>query len=1167
MASSVQDKADLRLRRVSEEEAAVVPDNARPTDDTPTVISKTPPIPEPISSNQNKVTDLGRSAAMSDSLIAGLRGKRLAHYELIEPIGVGGMAAVIRARDTQLDRFVALKILPPDMAHETENIQRFHQEAKAAAKLDHANIARVFYCGEDQGLHFIAFEYVEGVNLRTLLEQRGRLSALEAIRYVVQIATGLEHAASRGVVHRDVKPSNIIIMPSGQAKLVDMGLARNMERHNERDLTQSGVTLGTFDYISPEQALEPREADARSDIYSLGCTLYHMLTGMAPVPEGTPAKKLHHHQHVAPIDPREIDPAIPAELVMILGKMMMKEPRDRYQRPLHLVHYLMKVARQLGAENDLPGGVVDAPFPVDARPRPFLLIGLALAALIAVVAFVSLGTDSAPHFSSPPNLSKNDKLKADAKPDARANDAKVVQNPSKTRPDVIKNLDQLRHVLNDAAPGEVKTAIDGVFDLTGAGLTISGAANQRRVFESTSPGVFTAVNFKYDYVGASAALEVRGGKVTFRRIRFLLTSDAVADNAAAAAAVIVRGAREVTFDRCVFVQTVPPISLDRTPFASVLIDSADSPANAAPVVNLNDCYFDGGDAGGQVAIAINGPATVHARNCAFKPHGALFQFRGACTRTGTIVHLDHCAGLVERGPAFRFNDHAAAQLQVQHSVFSRPESSTASERALGQLDLLSFAENTGAVQYIGDANLYHNLNNMVGRSRNPIAPKESDFQTFLAQEKGKDQESVYLTRPDAGASPWQNSRGPGTQDHLVFQLKAEFHEKYGLKRTWLGPMDAPPVPLVKKIEGPRTLIVDADNDMKTAGVYANVQQALSGAKDGDEILIKCGPTRIVKVPPGPLRQGISVTLRPYEGCQPILVFDRGFNDKDSALFTVMAGTLHIKDMEILLDPEKIPYEAQSIVHLGQAARCRFTGCTLTLRGPSDDVKLYVATFINRELMMKSDTPAPGTAKVEFRDCFVRGRGTLVALRGCRLLDVNVKNSLVVLDGALLDITAANKAMPMNLGVRWKMDHSTIYTADSIFCLKSMTEKGLTETIAEIDSCLFGSLAADKPIVLLRTETGDDLNTFLKWKGNQNYFANFDEFKIRTWKDQDRETNSSFGKLTLPNLSDENRQILWDATPEWFRPTAEEMKALTPNVGIPPEIEKNFIPAPPKSDDP
>src|SRR5262249_48638948 len=148
-----------------------------------------------------------------------VRGKRLAHFELLAPIGVGGMAAVIRARDTQLDRIVALKILPPQQARDPESVRRFNQEARAAARLDHENIARVFYCGEDQGLHFIAFEFVEGENLRGLLDRRGRLPVPEALHYLLQVATGLAHAAARGVVHRDIKPSNIIIPPSPRGPL------------------------------------------------------------------------------------------------------------------------------------------------------------------------------------------------------------------------------------------------------------------------------------------------------------------------------------------------------------------------------------------------------------------------------------------------------------------------------------------------------------------------------------------------------------------------------------------------------------------------------------------------------------------------------------------------------------------------------------------------------------------------------------------------------------------------------------------------------------------------------------------------------------------------------------------------------------------------------------
>ena len=301
--------------------------HAEPTDDTPTIISRT------------------SSRSIQEEPSGGLRGRRLAHFELIEAIGVGGMAAVIRARDTQLDRLVALKILPPDMAVDPENVRRFHQEARSAARLDHENIARVFFCGEDQRLHFIAFEFVEGDNLRTVLERRGRLPVAEALHYILQVAAGLAHAAQRGVVHRDIKPSNIIITPTGRAKLVDMGLARSLERQDDQGLTQSGVTLGTFDYMSPEQALEPRDADVRSDIYSLGCTLYHMLTGHPPVPEGTAAQKLHHHQHVKPRDPRQLVPGLPDDAAVILDRMMAKRPQDRYQAPEQLVHHLLLAAR------------------------------------------------------------------------------------------------------------------------------------------------------------------------------------------------------------------------------------------------------------------------------------------------------------------------------------------------------------------------------------------------------------------------------------------------------------------------------------------------------------------------------------------------------------------------------------------------------------------------------------------------------------------------------------------------------------------------------------------------------------------------------------------------------------------------------------------------------
>ena len=311
------------------------PANSNLIEEPPTIISLTRPRSSP-----------------DAKLVERYIGKQLGHFQTIEPVGVGGMAAVIRAQDLELARIVALKILPPEMAVDPENVKRFRQEARAAAKLDHENIARVYYCGEDQGIHFIAFEFVAGETLRAITDhQGGKLEIDKAISYLLQVTAGLIHAQSRQVVHRDIKPSNIIITPEGKAKIVDMGLARNLDPHNANGgVTHSGVTLGTFDYISPEQAIDPRIADCRSDIYSLGCTFYHVLSGQAPVPEGTAAKKLSAHQHLLPIDPRLLNPAIPDDLTKILARMMAKNPDYRYQSPQELYAELMILAQNRGIE-------------------------------------------------------------------------------------------------------------------------------------------------------------------------------------------------------------------------------------------------------------------------------------------------------------------------------------------------------------------------------------------------------------------------------------------------------------------------------------------------------------------------------------------------------------------------------------------------------------------------------------------------------------------------------------------------------------------------------------------------------------------------------------------------------------------------------------------------
>ncbi len=384
-------------------------DAGRPVlDEQPTVVSSDPPLAAPhVAESERQVCHSGL-----------VPGDRLEHFELLEFVGGGGMGRVFRARDTRLGRVVALKVLAPGQTGDDDALARFQNEAQSAARLDHENIARVFHVGEHRGLHYIVFEYIEGVNLRILVYENGPLPVADAINYAVQVAEALAHAADRDVVHRDIKPSNVLITPSGRAKLIDMGLARLHKIDTvAADLTASGVTLGTFDYISPEQARDPRGADVRSDIYSLGCTFFFMLAGRPPFPEGTVLQKLLQHQGDEPPDVRQFRPDTPESLVSVLRRMLAKDPRNRYQAASELLHDLTALARQLGLRPLSPSGQVwELPRPPRiprlARHLPWLAPTAAL--LLAVAAMHVWGGN---HHPPPPLLGGPEEFFGEALPD------------------------------------------------------------------------------------------------------------------------------------------------------------------------------------------------------------------------------------------------------------------------------------------------------------------------------------------------------------------------------------------------------------------------------------------------------------------------------------------------------------------------------------------------------------------------------------------------------------------------------------------------------------------------------------------------------------------------------------------------------------------------------
>ena len=338
----------------------------------------------------------GKSAATAE-IGRMLEGHFLGPYRLDEFVGGGGMGAVFRALDTTLDRVVAVKVLSRQQSNDEDMLKRFRNEAQSAARLDHENIGRVHAVGSDDGWHYIVFEFIEGTNLRDVVVKEGPFDLARTIDVTIQVADALEHASQRDVVHRDIKPSNIIITPTGRARVVDMGLARLHHMAGDQDLTVSGMTLGTFDYISPEQARDPRSADVRSDLYSLGCTVFFMLVGRAPFANGTMVQKLLQHQQDPPPAIEALRPDVPKRFAQILGRLMEKDPKDRYQRPADLVADLTTMADDLGIELASPrpaaaSSIEPAAEPTTAVHLPWLIPLLGLVAVVGGIWLRTTGT-------------------------------------------------------------------------------------------------------------------------------------------------------------------------------------------------------------------------------------------------------------------------------------------------------------------------------------------------------------------------------------------------------------------------------------------------------------------------------------------------------------------------------------------------------------------------------------------------------------------------------------------------------------------------------------------------------------------------------------------------------------------------------------------------------
>jgi formylglycine-generating enzyme required for sulfatase activity len=273
-------------------------------------------------------------------------GVVLGSYKIVRKLGQGGMGVVFLAEHLRMGRRVALKVLPPVAMGNDNSLERFHREVRALATLSHPNIITAFDADEARGLHFFVMEYIEGEDLAALVRRRGALPVSQALHYLMQAASGLEYAHRKGLVHRDVKPSNMLVDGEGRVKLLDLGLARLTE-HQEgtgRDLTGSGV-FGTPEYMAPEQAERAKSADARSDIYSLGATLFHLLTGRSLFEGDSALERILAHLKQPIPSLREANGEVSEALDRVFRKMVAKKPDQRYQTMAELLKELRRLSR------------------------------------------------------------------------------------------------------------------------------------------------------------------------------------------------------------------------------------------------------------------------------------------------------------------------------------------------------------------------------------------------------------------------------------------------------------------------------------------------------------------------------------------------------------------------------------------------------------------------------------------------------------------------------------------------------------------------------------------------------------------------------------------------------------------------------------------------------
>ena len=961
-----------------------------------------------------------RATPPSDPSLGLSLGSHLGPFEILEAVGVGGMAAVLKARDREMGRVVALKILPPHMARDGDSVTRFKQEARAAARLDHDNVARAFASGEDQGLHYIAFEFVEGDNLRTLIERRGTIPVPECVRLMVQVAAGLAHAAERGVVHRDIKPSNLVITPEGKAKIVDMGLARNLFMGVNGGVTQSGVTLGTFDYISPEQALDPRRADVRSDIYSLACAFYHASTGRPPVPDGTAARKLHFHQHEPVTDPRVYNPAIPDGFAFILARMMAKDPARRFQTAGELIATLTQFGRSLDIPADAlavdaasVSSLAVAQLPQAPRLSRPVLVGV-VAALAGVALVLSMaGSSSAPSPTPKP-------FDPDPAPAATVAVTPLVSPPvaPPAEPTTVNaaNLTQLVAALSNPLTTEIRLDPGAHYDFTTLPAGVSAAGKRLLIEPRAGSGgnpVLRVAAVPLDPANPAAPRAMsltfaRPDQLTLRGVTVEVAdgpaaTDAVDPERPGGLAVIDAGRFDLT--ECRF----EPAGRDLSATDVVGLTVAATPGAGPTALGVRHCYFGLRRA---AAVALWGRVKADVSECAFAPHPAGFALHSYPDTAGELA-LRSCTFLLEKGSVAEVEPDGRWQVSAGYCLFAAPPPDPATPPMMMPTDMPErrpavvrvLANKPDGVTFrgrLGERNGYFRVD--------PLAVANRGFTLDEARRDWTPNPATDAAAAELRASPWAADPAPlltGAKPWEAFRLKTTqplvrvpksdvlVIGAKDLPRAGLKLYDPWPPATQDATFDPHVRVVDpaADADAELPrNVYRTLAEAVAEAKTDDVVQVRHdGP---LEVAPATLdNPRLRLTVRPYPGSNPVLSAAAA----DDCLFRLAQGQLTLDGLTIRLKSRAgKPGDARTLAAVAVAAgrKCLLRNCTVTREEREGGEYLAAVLLLDAAGDARPGTP-PAPA-IEFEQTLVRGRGRAVHVAAARPFELAVRNSVLAL---------------------------------------------------------------------------------------------------------------------------------------------------------------------------